>query len=388
MYYLVRILSLIAILGIIYLIVRQSQLQDKRIIYVYSAYILLILTVILSDVRVENYLFSFDSAEEAYQYKDRFGNRRKVNLVVQGEASDLVIGDKGTVLIPKTTDGWKLEDNNDVEHIGYSLTNEYIVEIYQYEDTNDYYVSIDILNEKPANVLDACDSTFIYLEESNSYYAYLSDCDEQYWLKINGSNVIFEQYADMSDGDIVVKIVIYSFLVLILLRIIIQFVILLLHNDICRKLESLELHEAKIKVHKIRRMCKIFSRGLFSKQMLFMYNNLSWVLASISFCENHVGEFLGFMDSIMRQEEFELKAFVLALYYLAENKSEEAENWFKQYKKCSCQDGTSEKILKVLFEGEEKNEAFYKAVESYKSPVIIQLFKENNIFSNNGQNNG
>lgn len=192
-----------------------------------------------------------------------------------------------------------------------------------------------------------------------------------------------EKNVDATDVGIAFEIVVYSFLVLILLRIIIQFVTLLLHNDICRKLDSLELHEAKKKVHRIRKVCKLFSWGLFSKQMRFMYNNLSWVLASISFRENNEEEFLCFMDCIKRQEEFELKAFVLALYYLAENKLEEAEKWFEQYKKCSRQDITSEKILKVLFDGEEKDEFFNKAVESYKSPVIVQLFKENSIFSNN-----
>lgn len=184
-------------------IIRKTTLVHKRRYYIISAMITVVLVSVSAFVPLENAFLTFDSPESAYSYYN-FGNT-EVKLVVSGQDSDLVIGDKNNsdvyLIVPKTTDGWKVGIGIDTKRVSQKTVNGVVVYVYQYQDTNDYFVTVLDANGEILTITDSRKSSFLSLVHENdtlgknfaSFYANVPDLDRAYWLDINGKTVsIFE----------------------------------------------------------------------------------------------------------------------------------------------------------------------------------------------------
>lgn len=116
-------------------------------------------------------------------------------LVVEGEESAWVLGDEVSDIIPKSGTGWKLSLVGDLKTIITNISlNGIGFWVYQYKDSEDYYIMVSDPKGGAADVTDNRNSEFYYLtDDSNTldltyytYYAYVNNIDDEYTLIVNG----------------------------------------------------------------------------------------------------------------------------------------------------------------------------------------------------------
>ena len=149
-------------------------------------------TTILALLPVENAFLTFSSPQSAYQYN----HTGDVKLVVSGEITDFVVGAKGDVdeytILPKCDDGWKLGMGFDTKRIHQTVSDGVVVYVYQYKNTDDYYITILDTSGGPLELTDNRNSNFQCLEHTNealdttfyTYYGYIHDYDDSYALTV------------------------------------------------------------------------------------------------------------------------------------------------------------------------------------------------------------
>ena len=183
------------------IIIKKCRTNLKNKLYSIFSILSILFIIILNFLPFENLFVTFDSAEEAYNYID-FGSSN-VELVVEGDESGLVIdrSNKSDIylIIPKNNDGWKIGIGSDTKRISRIINDGIVVYVYQYKNTNDYYVTVLNTNNVDSIVYDSCNSNFYCLEKTNesmetkivTYYAHITDFDSQYWIDVDGERIVF-----------------------------------------------------------------------------------------------------------------------------------------------------------------------------------------------------
>lgn len=160
----------------------------------------ILLTTILGFVPFENWVYSFKSAEEVYEYY--YFSEEKAKLVVEGGQSDFVVGTKNNVstflIVPKTADGWKIGIGSNTKRIVQKLSNGIVVYVYQYKNTSDYFITILDTNGGESTISDEYNTKFLSLERNNdslgktfvTYYAHITNLDPQYSVTVNDNKIV------------------------------------------------------------------------------------------------------------------------------------------------------------------------------------------------------
>lgn len=187
--------SLIFVVG--FFLLRKSRVIYKKKYF----FILLIMSVIFTTVSalipIENDLITFSSPQSAYNYS----NLGKIKLILDGEKTSFVVGEKSDTnnysIVPKSNGGWKLGMKLDTEMVYQKIYNGITIYVYQYKNTNDYYIVVSDTNGNPLNITDTLGSDFQCLNKSNNqinmtiytYFAYIKSFDEQYTLNLNSDKI-------------------------------------------------------------------------------------------------------------------------------------------------------------------------------------------------------
>ena len=199
MFMAIRTIIGIATFGVIVRGTRKSKIS-QQLRYTISALGSILLVVALSFVMVENAFITFDSPQKAYSYVN-FG-KHDVKLVISGEQSDFVIGDKNDthvyLIIPKVENGWKIATGASSKLIAQKTFDGISVNIYQYKNTDDCYVTVNRFDGERCQVADSYNSHFQFLEQkvamsdksSFTYYTHISGTNAQYWISINGIQIM------------------------------------------------------------------------------------------------------------------------------------------------------------------------------------------------------
>ena len=181
------------------LVIKRFKAAHKNKKYVISAIVAVALTAILAFLPFENIFVTFDSPECVYRYVS-FGNS-DVKLVVDGQDSDLVIGDNNGadvyLIVPKTSDGWKIGIGANTKRVAQKIADGVVIYVYQYKDTRDYFVTVLDTAGGPIEIAYSCNSEFVSLERANdsldkiftTHYASIPNIDQQYWVKVNGEDI-------------------------------------------------------------------------------------------------------------------------------------------------------------------------------------------------------
>lgn len=180
-----------------FLLIRKSNILHKRrwILTVFTTAV--VLSVMSFIIPIENVFVTFSSPESAYGYT----NSGEVKLIVEGEQSDFVVGEKDSAnvyaIIPKVSNGWKLGMGLDVKRIRQTISEEIIIYVYQYKDSDDYYITVFNANGGTLKITDSDNSEFCYLSDFNAtlnktfytYYAYVNNFDSKYTITVNGRTI-------------------------------------------------------------------------------------------------------------------------------------------------------------------------------------------------------
>lgn len=182
---------------ICFALIRKLHIIHKQI-WLISAFIMaIIMTTISALIPIENAFVTFSSPQSAYNYN----NSGSVKLIVNGEKTDFIVGSKGDtnvyIIVPKSNDGWKLGMGLDTKRVIQTISDGISVNVYQYKDSDDYYITVLDTSGGASDVTDNRSSKFQCLEKSNSvlnetfytYYAYVNDYNDQYALTVNGETI-------------------------------------------------------------------------------------------------------------------------------------------------------------------------------------------------------
>lgn len=199
MFAFIRMMMGCLLLGCALLWIKKSSSAYKSKKYILSVIIVVLLITVSAFLPFENAMVTFASPEEAYNYYI-FGTP-DIRLIVNGNNSDLVIGNKnGTdicLIIPKTTDGWKIGIGADTKTVAHLLTDGITISVYQYKKTNDYYITVLDINGESSQITDSCHSSFSSVERTDSakekpyimYCAHISSVSPQYSIHIDGNQI-------------------------------------------------------------------------------------------------------------------------------------------------------------------------------------------------------
>lgn len=183
-------------------VVKKSKVIYKRILYVVFTSISVALIAVLAFLPFENLFITFNSPKAAYEYFS-FG-KSNIELVVEGNNCDFIIDHKRDsdtyLIIPKTADGWKIGIGLNTKRIVQKLSNGITVYVYQYKNTNDYFITIFDTNGGESKVSDDYNTKFYSLEKKNdflgktfvTYYAHISDFNLQYSVVVNGNKIALQ----------------------------------------------------------------------------------------------------------------------------------------------------------------------------------------------------
>lgn len=198
MYGLIRLCIGCIVFGCIKL--KFKELIKTRRYKIYILAIAAIFSLIFMFIPFENLFITFSSPEKVFNYC--YTKKTKVKLVVEGKDSDLVIGEDDDahiyLIVPKVANGWKIGMWTNTKLISYEMYNNISVDVYQYKNTNDYFVSILDMNGGYSQITDSFQSEFSALEQpidvlEKTYVTYctnIQDFTDEYWVNVNGEKII------------------------------------------------------------------------------------------------------------------------------------------------------------------------------------------------------
>ena len=200
MYNIIRLIIGGIILACLCIVIKKSKAIRKRMLYIVSTVLSMVLAIVLMFVPFENLFVTFDSPKAAYEYY--ILGKSNIELIVEGDACDFIVDRKSDVdsilIIPKTADGWKIGIGLNTKRIVDKLSNGISLSVYQYKDTNDYFLTVFDTNGGESTILDENNTEFIPLEERHvdplgrtfvSYYAHMTDFNPKDVVVVNGNKI-------------------------------------------------------------------------------------------------------------------------------------------------------------------------------------------------------
>lgn len=175
------------------------------------------------------------------------------------------------------------------------------------------------------------------------------------------------------------KEIVIGLIILYMLRNVLDFYIIKQYQKIVEQYGKVNVEAIKDKSVKHLKLCNRFSVGPWNKQIYLAYNGLCWLLASIYLIEKNEHEFLSYLNMIKKENEFEMKSFVLSLYYRSKKDVEQAKHYYDLYLKSKHSDNDVAIIMNGIFGENAKDERFNETAKSFNNPAIVKLFKDNGI---------
>lgn len=209
------------VLAFLICLIQTSKSVHKRGWYITTVIIGVILLEISSLIPIENAFVTFPSPESVVRYK----YSGKIRFSIEGESTTFVIretdeNENEVIIIPKSGEGWKLGSPWGNRMIFSSYLEGVWVSVYQYEDTEDYYICLWNTTEESLMITDNRGSQFYCMPDDDrnhildrifdkayekmhgktyeetiaecstySYYAYVQDFDENYLLNVDGKTI-------------------------------------------------------------------------------------------------------------------------------------------------------------------------------------------------------
>lgn len=197
MFGIVRIIFWSFIFAICIFLIKKKRYSRKNMIFAVA--IMVMLCTLSGIAPIENCFLTFSTPEKAFNYV----NFEKTVLVVDGEESTLVVGEKEKLdyvysVIPKVKDGWKLGLGLNVKKIIERYCDGITIYVYQYKNSSDYFIIIIDTNGGELTISDEYNTKFISLEGNSdsfgknfvTYYAHIANLNLQYSVTINDNKIV------------------------------------------------------------------------------------------------------------------------------------------------------------------------------------------------------
>lgn len=200
MYVIVRLLLIFIFILFSFMVINKSKIVFKRILYIVFICLALLLYFLLMFLPFENRFITFGSQKTAYKYY--YFGESNIKLIVDGVDCDFVINRKNDsdtyLIIPKTENGWKIGIGLNTKRVAHKFSNGVVLEVYQYKNTNDYFITIIDTNGGETSVSDEFNTKFFSLKRYNglrdkyyvTYYAHITNFHLQYSVIVNENKIV------------------------------------------------------------------------------------------------------------------------------------------------------------------------------------------------------
>lgn len=182
----------------------------------------------------------------------------------------------------------------------------------------------------------------------------------------------------MGEVQIMWKEIGIGLLILYIFRIVLDIYIIEKYKRLVNMCKTVELDIVRLKAYKHLRLCDVFSVGPWNKKIYLIYNGLCWLLATISMVEDNESDFLMYLNKVKKEKEFEMKSFVLSLYFRSKNINL-AKYYYDLYLTSKHIDSDIAIIMDVIWNEKEKTEAFNVSVKKFENPALKKIFRRNGI---------
>ena len=153
-------------------------------------------------------------------------------------------------------------------------------------------------------------------------------------------------------------------------------------NKVIERYYPNNLFSAENTLNRIRSLSGFLSLGVRNDKMCLVYNHTCYLIASIELLRGNERDFLRELDGIKKENSFEIKSFMLSLYYRSKHDFEKSKLFYDKYLMCNHHEKDMQIVLSCVFDDLDdlKNNIIFKdAVKGFKNPAIIKLFQDNNI---------
>lgn len=164
-------------------------------------------------------------------------------------------------------------------------------------------------------------------------------------------------------------------------RCIIDIYIVSEYNKICNEFYSFTWDKLENKIKKHKKICNVFSNGLWNKKVRLIYNGLCVALSSMSLLRGDDLEFISRLSDVKDEINFDIKPFMLALYYHSKNDEAASQEHYNKFMKCNSHSEDTKVIMEELFleQMPQKSAELNNAIKSFRNPAIIKLLQENGL---------
>lgn len=189
MYSLIRILLFLAVFLILIVLISKSRYRSNRKTYILSAVICFILCSLLHGLPIENYIYSFGSAEDVFSYT----NWEKIQYIVDGEDSCLVVYETSPStysfsFIGKEKDSYKILPQYSAKMISHKSDENGIIDVYRVKNTDDFYILATLGKYGDIQVCDEqgiLNYKVIPIGDTGFFYIYVNELSESSHLVVN-----------------------------------------------------------------------------------------------------------------------------------------------------------------------------------------------------------
>lgn len=169
------------------------------------------------------------------------------------------------------------------------------------------------------------------------------------------------------------------FVVVFLIRIACDIYLFVSHKQVAKSFFAQNFSGLKQKTMTVKKMCRFFSSGAGHKTIVLMYNDCCCILASIALLEGNEEQFLIHLSGIMKEESYEAKSFMLALYHLSKGNSDVAAKHYEHYLSCNHENPHMQTIMTHLFvptDTTNESETIRMAAAQLKNHAIVKLLND------------
>ena len=195
----IRLVLVILLVLVSFLILKKTGVIRKKVSYVFICCIALFLVFALPFIPFENAFFTFESPIQAFNYYN--STSKEIKLVIKGESTDFVVGGDAdsniNLIVPKTDNGWKIGLGKDIKRVFQRNIEGYSICVYQYENSDEYYLSVLKVDGGNFEISDEFNSEFYSISKYNdslnetqyTYYAYIPSFNAQYSIFLDGAEI-------------------------------------------------------------------------------------------------------------------------------------------------------------------------------------------------------
>ena len=195
----IRLVLVILLVLVSFLILKKTGVIRKKVSYVFICCIALFLVFALPFIPFENAFFTFESPIQAFNYYN--STSKEIKLVIKGESTDFVVGGDAdsniNLIIPKTDNGWKIGLGKDIKRVFQRNIEGYSICVYQYKNSDEYYLSVLKVDGGNFKISDEFNSEFYSISKYNdslnethyTYYAYILSFNAQYSIFLDGAEI-------------------------------------------------------------------------------------------------------------------------------------------------------------------------------------------------------